>query len=237
MTALRKVFQIGFNKCATRTISVFFRENGYKAAHWENNELADDIALSKAEGRKPLEKWADVAVFSDMERVAGKRSTLIEAYKEFEFLDKSYPGSYFILNTRNVNDWLMSRIRHGAGNYLVQYANHYGTKDPMEVLQKWRDDWFEHHRAVQEYFEGRPETLLIYDVDADGPEKIVDFVKADYELDLDKWRHMGATTRKGPGAQRKKGRRGAGGGSGKPPRPGAQRAKAAAAKLARVAAT
>ena len=41
--AYDKIFQIGFNKCATRAISRFFHRHNLTTADWAKGELAQDI--------------------------------------------------------------------------------------------------------------------------------------------------------------------------------------------------
>ena len=48
-----RIFLIGFNRCATRTITTFFRDNGYSSIHWGKGSVAAGIELAEREG-KPL---------------------------------------------------------------------------------------------------------------------------------------------------------------------------------------
>ena len=38
-----KIFQIGFNKCATVSLHKFFESNGLKSIHWDKGRLAKTI--------------------------------------------------------------------------------------------------------------------------------------------------------------------------------------------------
>ena len=106
----------------------------------------------------------------------------------FKELDKQYPNSKFILNTRYKNDWIRSRIKHG--DYLFQISRrlriHYNY-----VIKLWKDEWDTHHINVKKYFKHRPNDLLIYHINKDKPEKIKDFFKDIYELDITHWKHYG----------------------------------------------
>ena len=113
----RKFFQIGFNKCGTTFIARLFAMNGIPTVHWEENGLAEDIAFSKLSGRAPLQPWAHVTAFTDMESVRSINLPIVEAFREFAYLDRSFPGSVFLLNTRRVEDWIISRYRHRGGRY------------------------------------------------------------------------------------------------------------------------
>ena len=83
-------------------------------------------------------------------------------FKEF---DKQYPGSKFILNTKNVNSWLRSRKKH----YLrkrkrIQNDPNYNQDWPSINIEKWRKHYQRHHDAVYRYFKYRPNDLLVFDV-------------------------------------------------------------------------
>jgi len=120
--------------------------------------------------------------------------TPIYAFENFRELDKQYPGSKFILNTRNVEDWINSRIRFLERGYF--YCKH-GDKfhNSQEALnQCWREHWDEHTSNVREYFSNRPKDLLEFDLDKDGPEKIADFF-SDLNLDISKWGHHNKSKR------------------------------------------
>jgi hypothetical protein len=186
-----KVFQVGFNKCATRTLAQFFLDNGHAAVHYKGGRLAWNVQSCKEEGSKPLAKWDDQVLFSDMEYVSADE--LIESYKDFAYLDQWYPDAYFILNTRRVGPWMLSRMRHDAGDYLLRYMAVYGVENPLDALKRWQEDWDTHIPAVRAYFADRPGKLLEFDIDQDSPEKIVTFFKGVLELDPEKWGHVGRT--------------------------------------------
>ena len=38
---------------------------------------------------------------------------IIDDYEKLEELDKKYPDSLFILNTRSFDKWILSRLKHG----------------------------------------------------------------------------------------------------------------------------
>jgi hypothetical protein len=186
-----KVFQVGFNKCATRTLAQFFEENGYASVHYLGGKLARDMRDCKAAGTKPLIQWKRKVLFSDMELVSW--DDLIESYRDFAFLDKWYPDAYFILNIRRMEDWLLSRLRHEGGEYLMRYMAVYGKENPIDALTQWQKDWQTHIPAVRSYFADRPGKLLEFDIDHDGPEKIAAHFQGILDLDVAKWGHRGKT--------------------------------------------
>ena len=164
-----KLFQIGFNKCGTTFIARLFDMNGIPAAHWLEGALAEDIAYSRLTGRRPLARWADaVQVFTDMESVRFLNMPVIEAFRDFALLDAHYPGSVFLLNTRDRDDWIASRYAHRGGAYARSYAAQLGVGTGA-LAGIWADDWDRHLAAVRAHFAGR-DTLVEIDIDHAAPE-------------------------------------------------------------------
>lgn len=163
----RKFFQIGFNKCGTTFIARLFGMNGYPAVHWAEGALAEDIAWSKLTGVKPLQPWADTVAFTDMESVRYLNMPIVEAFKEFRFLDESWPGSVFLLNTRRVEDWVISRYMHRNGSYARACAQIRGVA-VADLADLWADEWDAHLADCRAYFANRAEFVEI-DIDHATP--------------------------------------------------------------------
>lgn len=196
-----KIFQIGFNRTATTSLWKFFENNGLKSIHWNEGHLVDQMVrnmhlnvplLSNSyvfHDRKPTaEKLEDIVFFSDMTRELGQ----YDAKDFYKQLDHDYPGSKFILNTRDVNSWIESRWALFNGKTARRWAlPHYGLKDTPEGVetlnQIWRNMHENHHQDVVKYFSNRPKDLLIYDINLDTPEKIVDFLSDHYTLKAKHW--------------------------------------------------
>ncbi|GGF61234.1 hypothetical protein GCM10011402_11480 [Paracoccus acridae] len=163
----RKFFQIGFNKCGTTFIAKLFQMNGYPAIHWAEGALAEDIAWSKLTGVKPLQPWADTVAFTDMESVRYLNMPIVEAFKEFRFLDESHPGSVFLLNTRRIEDWVISRYMHRGGSYARAYAQIRGVA-VADLADLWAAEWEAHLADCRAYFADRAEFVEI-DIDQATP--------------------------------------------------------------------
>ena len=96
---------------------------------------------------------------------------------DFQLLDRTFPCSKFIVTTRRLDDWLISRIRH------VEYrrsATATGTMrreydaDPGLAVRRWIQGRLDYHRRVQQYFSGRADDLLIIDIcDGADPKQAV----------------------------------------------------------------
>ena len=185
-----KIFIIGFNKTATRTIHYFFKNNKINSVHWDNNRLVEHLE-SNIKNNLPLlgpQKvfnkkvssdctYQDAIVFSDMTNPELNKNPK-DYYK---ILDKQYVGSKFILNCRNVESWIKSRLNHG--NFAEkQMIFHKCSLDELKII--WRNMYHEHINDVNLYFKNRKSDLLIFDIDIDGksPKKIIDFLKNEYPL-------------------------------------------------------
>ncbi len=186
-----KVFQIGFSKCGTSTIAEFFNLNGVPAIHHDFGHLATSI-FSNAAQQQPLisQQYANYLVFTDMERMYDD-PPLNVGLSLFKELDKQYPGSKFILNTRSKSAWLKSRAAHPIGhtNTLVLKNAQILNISTSEVIIRWSNEWDAHHAAVLEYFKDRPDDLLVFNIDSDPPAKLVEFFKPYFKLRADLYQH------------------------------------------------
>ena len=88
----QKIIFVGFNKTASSSIHKLFLENNYKSKHTVHNF------------EKEIQKYdvlSDPGNLNDIEHVIN--------YKN---IYRKYPQSIFILNTRSLHDWLISRSKH-----------------------------------------------------------------------------------------------------------------------------
>ena len=140
-----KYFVIGFNKTATTTMHELFLLNGIKSQH--DNDW-------------DLEKYD---AFSDNKHLS--------IYRE---LSIKYPDAMFILNIRNIKEWIVSRVNHGI-IYKTLYNNDINhdwiwkwtyPMSEQEILDNivWRNT---HIKSVIYYFKYKQMTnqLLVLDVD------------------------------------------------------------------------
>jgi hypothetical protein len=66
-----KIFQIGFNKCGTKTLHHYFSRNGVRSVHWDYGRLAQRLFANLASGSKLLAGYEQFDVFTDMEYLNG----------------------------------------------------------------------------------------------------------------------------------------------------------------------
>jgi hypothetical protein len=185
---MTKIFQIGFNKCGTRSISHFFKRHGLETADWNRGDLAKSIKSDLETGEIPLQAWPDVEVFSDLEYVNAKN--MIEGYRYFDQLHQHYPDALFILNTRNGEGWIRSRHAHGDGAYTDAYRRHYGYDTVEQVTDRWRLEWYRHHAQVLEFFSGeRSKNLFVWNIENPAVESLQK--KLPFQLKTHLWTQRG----------------------------------------------
>lgn len=167
-----KIFQIGFNRCGTTSIHQFFLDNGLKSIHWDRGNLARRIKMNSLAKLPLLKGYEEYECFTDMESPITGDFAYIEHYKE---LDRQYPGSKFILNLRDIEDWIKSRLNHGEGRYINIYKRNENLTNDEDVISHWRDIWHKHIEDVKNYFKDRPDDLLVFDI-KDESDKFVEFM-------------------------------------------------------------
>jgi hypothetical protein len=195
-----RVFQIGFSKCGTISIAEFFRDNGIATIHHDFGNLAVSMH-ENALHNKPLipEHYQQYYVFTDMERMDADPIISIPILY-FKELDKQYPGSKFILNTRNKEAWLRSRSKHLFNVFTQTSLLNESAKilklSEQEVVEHWSQEWDDHHAAVLEHFKDRPQDLLVFNIDTDKADKLIAFLQGNFKLNAKYYGHKNRTTDK-----------------------------------------
>ena len=193
-----KIFLIGFNKCGTRSLHYFFKDNNLKSIHWDNNNLVDVFENNIKNGNKLLENgktinkkvnsdcnYSEATVFSDITKHIINKDPK-DYYKQ---LDNDYPNSKFILNTRDVDDWVQSRIKHGNGQILKEHMAFFDCdEDQIKII--WKKMYEKHIIDVKNYFKNRSLDLCIFDIENDTIDKIINFLKDDFVLDKKYYKYV-----------------------------------------------
>lgn len=170
----KKIFCIGLNKTGTSSLHKAFEILGFKSVHClddEGNNIKDIIQENFLAGDNILKGLEQYDAISDWD-MAPHTS---EIFKEF---DKQYPDSKFILNVRDLESWLDSREKHVKRN---QERKRKKPKENIKWLTIDRDAWEIHFKAhydeVYNYFKGRKNDLLVFDVTKDdGWDKLCPFL-------------------------------------------------------------
>lgn len=154
-----KIFAIGFNKTGTTSLYTLFRQLGFTAMdgpHWRKQE-----------------QWHvhyQFQAFSD------------GPPEDFRVLDKTFPRSKFILNVRDLQEWLDSRIEHVRlrmrdPRYKARMSK--GKLPDLDIICEWIRNRQKHHLAVLSYFRHRPDDLLVLNfiADPDASRKVAAFLQ------------------------------------------------------------
>lgn len=185
MDRFDKIFIIGFNKTATKTLHTFFKQNGLRSIHWHGGKLATTMVRNALSGRKILRgyDWR-YRVYSDMIYLTDRMC--VEANSFYRILDRDYPGSAFIYNTRDEDAWVKSRMNHASGKFLETYLKAMNTTSVAEVENHWRDTRRRFEKELLSYFSGR-ENLLVFDIESMEPSAIRSFLGMDLDLSKFAW--------------------------------------------------
>lgn len=132
-----KIFVIGFNKTASSTIHKLFKVNNLKSQHTTNWDISN------------------YDCFSDNGNL-----------NDFKKLDNLYKDSIFILNTRNLTNWLSSRFKHGH-RQCERLNRHKNWAYPctFDLALKWINERESYHLQVLDYFKDRPGKLIILSIE------------------------------------------------------------------------
>jgi hypothetical protein len=162
-----RIFGIGLHKTATTSLHKAFQILGFDSLHWGTGEAPLIWQEMNTEGKsKTLERYY---ALSDL--------PIPVLYQK---LDKAYPGSKFILTTRDEQKWLKSveglwdEKRNPTRSLwdIYPFSNRihtvlYGQQnfDPVVMLDRYRC----HNAEVKEYFKNRPQDLLVLDMEKVDP--------------------------------------------------------------------
>jgi hypothetical protein len=190
-TDLPFIFIIGFNKTATTSLHAFFTGNGFPSVHWDRGKLARRMVQNCLDDRPILNGYdREFRVFSDMQAQSGR--IRIEANQYFRILDRDYPGSYFILNTRDLGKWISSRSAnfvtpHGATNLELEMRR-LNTLDSQEAVELWARERNAFEADVRRYFRHNPRFLEIDITDPDLPSRVSRLIGM--TMDATHWKHI-----------------------------------------------
>ncbi len=171
-----KIFCVGLNKTGTSSLHEAFQILGFKSVHFycEKGNIKDIIENNYKNGDDLLLGISNYDAYLDWNHPSTNH-----LYKEF---DQQYPGSKFILNTRNMEDWLQSREKHVLRDPNLKKKQYLYPEDPWYNINKeaWKIEFENLHKDVLEYFKNREKDLLIFNVaDGDSWEKLCPFLGLD----------------------------------------------------------
>jgi hypothetical protein len=145
-----RIFCIGLNKTGTKSLAQAFSMLGLRALH-DARRATEAIERAAAQSR-PLLTWID------------DDDGYLDApfHRWYRALDEQYPGSRFILNTREEASWVESRIAHDRRWNATRRPPDAPSRpcDPDRLLAFKRRKEAE----ILAYFAARPRHLLRLDV-------------------------------------------------------------------------
>ena len=143
-----KIFSIGFNKTGTTSIHNLLMRHGINSVHTK---------------RHVLEIIGRYEAFTD------------GSHYDFRKYYEQYPDALFILNTRPIRKWLISRYKH---------AKIHGFKEcwcwPINSARtnKWIEDRESHFKNIIDFFKDKPKQLFIVNIEKPNWEKeLLSFIK------------------------------------------------------------
>jgi hypothetical protein len=181
---LPKVVAIGFNKCATRSLAQLFAGAGHPVVH---QKLPAAWRLARAmHGRRKLggimctNLQAGCPVFAGVEQylfygdlIDSNRRSSFDGNRLFREILRDYPDTILLLNWRNREDWIRSRLQHGHGEFAAREQRVRKLSSLDELCDAWRDEWDAHLEAVRAFMAERPAQLVEFNIDSDPIEQLI----------------------------------------------------------------
>ena len=172
-----KIFCIGLNKTGTVSLHEAFLMLGISSVHFisdKGEDIKEIIKNNHENNRKLMEGIEEYRAYSDW--------SIPSTNMLFKDFDKQYPGSKFILNTRDLEGWLNSREKHVNRIPNLKQLQKQHPDNPWYTIDKenWKIEYDEHHKDVHQYFKGREKELLVFDLSkGDSWEKLCPFLDAE----------------------------------------------------------
>jgi hypothetical protein len=194
---LPRVVQIGFHKCGTRSLEQLFRGAGHPVVKYKlrrplrRSRNAGLIMRQNLEaGRKIFAGMEDHVFYGDL--IYQTESDGFEPIRYFREIMRDYPDTILLLNVRNREDWIKSRLKHSHGEF-AQRVMRQRKIDSKEVLADlWRQEWDTHLAEVRSFMADRPAQLVEFDIDRDPVDALVERLSA-YGLSAADWGDVGRT--------------------------------------------
>ncbi len=162
-----KIFCIGLNKTGTVSLHSALLQLGFTSLHWGGEASYLGVRQAIADNKPLLSYIPDVEAYSDIETLS----------VNFDLADAQYPGSRFILTSRDVESWLDSRRRHVTKNVERKARGEYAGSFLDVDIDGWRAQWVAHHGRVGDYFRDRPDDLLVMNItEGDGWDLLAPFL-------------------------------------------------------------
>lgn len=194
---LPRVVQIGFHKCGTRSLERLFRQAGHRVVKFKlrrpfrrSRNAALLIRQNLEAGRKAFAGMEDFTFYADL--IYQTEQDAFEPIRHFREILRDYPDTVLLLNVRNREDWIRSRLRHGHGEFLRRVMRQRGVDSAEQVAAAWRQEWDDHLEDVRSFMAVRPSQLVEFDLDTGSVEALISRLSA-YGLRAADWDDIGRT--------------------------------------------
>lgn len=175
MDQTQKIFCIGMNKTGTTSLNRALEILGYRTIHHrkENIQLLEEMIST--DGTPPILERYDA--FTEAEPLSGS----------WQFLAERFPDAKYIFTTRNLEDWLTSRLIHVLHHRLM--TNHQwreiNTVEDRQIYE-WR------HQEAPRYFKGKDNFLMINIPAGDGWDVLCPFLGCEVPTEPFPWGNRGS---------------------------------------------
>lgn len=189
-----KIFFIGFNKTATSALHHLMSANGIKSVHFavKRSRLTFEYPALEIERRRRdktelktyLSHWT---AFSDLTYLSA--ASIVEGCRNFKLFHELFPEAFFILNDRDTEAWIKSRLQHRR--FMERTSSVLGHPRG-DIIEIWRKSKEEHTKEVLRYFRAYPR-FLHFKVDTDDVLRLAEFLSAVFHIDAGHWKVVNAT--------------------------------------------
>ena len=195
-----RIVLLGFNKCGTTSFHKMFIANGLNSRHHGSNNTKKNLAMILHKNFHlggNLYNGIDFDCIMDISYLS--ETIHIEAQFYYKEMYESEPENYYILNTRPMDKWINSRIRHGGGDFINRFGNFYVERNLSQIKKLWAQQWESLHTGVMDFFnakaaDGLKVNFLKFDIEKDNPMLIKTFLEPDFSwLDIAHWGKHNAT--------------------------------------------
>jgi len=169
-----KVFFLGPMKTGTTSLSKLFAGKGYNTCHGECMGKNWAVVTRSNSASSPVLSQHDA--FMDH-----------GDHADYVWLAKAYPTARFVLNTRELKSWIVSRADHARRNRVAAGCTPWGTASTCRransnfvdnsagKIRSWIIDGAEHQRKVISFFDSSSQLrnrFAVVDVEGQGPNSL-----------------------------------------------------------------
>ena len=155
-----RIFQIGMFKCGTTSIHRLYLRSGLRSVHiGTERHLAAQMGANISAGRPIVDGFDFYDVYTDM------NDALEGVYGGTSYLQmlEDYPGSKFILNTRDTGRWLRSMLNMS----IRKEGLYHPDMSDAQFCAFWRGQKeMLHSNVIRDI---PKERLLVFDIERDDP--------------------------------------------------------------------